>query len=220
VELTDLEQLDRELGLEDDPLDELDELDFLADAELAAAEFADAVAKVDISDFSRRDNHRIKERLRQHPDVIDILAGWKQGGSDAAALRALEALVKGWSVIPSPDGPKAVSVALEAVESQLGRCAWPGCEKPRKQRQGGTTGRQPKHCHKHTFEAKRKADRERLRAKRGGTLKVPGCCREWTRSGHRGKCQQHRDYEAASRPEYPLSAIEAAYLGTDGFHIV
>jgi hypothetical protein len=206
---TDLAELVRQLDLEDE-LDgfELDEYD------LADSEFADQAAWVNPDTLTRRDARKLKQLLREHPAVQAILDDWNMGGDTQDAYSALGTLLETWG-ITTLDGS---SVSLEAVGGHLGECAWPGCSLPRKQRQG-PSGRYPRHCLTHTFEAKRKADRERLRAKRAGVLAVPECCKEWTRSGHRGECQQHRDYEAASRPPYPLTAVEAAYLG-NGFHLI
>ena len=207
----DLEQLDRELGFDVDPLDDLDDSAFIA------MEFQDQATQVDPETLTRGDIHKLKDLLREHPAVDDILDTWVHDSDDQSAASALEALVETWGITP-PDGRKAVSVSLEAVESYLGGCAWPRCREPRKQRQGPTKGRNPRHCAVHTGEAKRKADRDRLRLKRSGVLAVPECCSAWVKSGHRGKCQQHRDNEAARTLPYPLAAIEAAYL-SDGFHL-
>lgn len=213
----DLKQLDVQLD-DDDLLDDLDDLD-LDDGDLIAMEFLDQAAKVNPETLTRRDVHQLKELLREHPAVGMILDDWNSGATGAAAEKTLEALVSGWGMTTTPGGRKAASVSLEALSSHLGECAWPGCSLPRKQRRG-TRGRHPRHCHGHTIEAKRKADRERLRVKRSGTLKLRECCRQWQQTGRRDRCQQCRDYEAASKPAYPLSAIEAAYLSEGGFHLV
>jgi hypothetical protein len=213
--MIDLDQLDRELELDD--LDELDDFDELDDSELAAAEIADALAELGSSP-SRKSIHGITERLREHPAVWAMLDEWNIG-DDASAEKALANLAGEFGVIVPGPCRKAASVHLDAVSDSLAECAWPGCKEPRKERQG-SRGRHPKHCPKHTFEWKRKADRERLRVKRSGTLKLSDCCKEWSQSGHRGRCQQHRDNAAASAPPYPLTAIEAAYLGAPGFHLV
>jgi hypothetical protein len=206
---------------EDDELDELDEfdlLDDLDDGDLIAADFTDQATRVNLDTFTRRSCGKLKNTLREHPAVRNILDDWIHDRNDQGAVSALEALVKPWGITPL-DGQKAASVSLEAVESYLGECAWSGCREPRKERQG-SRGRHPKHCHGHTLEKKRKDDRERIKAKRAGVLVVPECCKDWNRSGHRGKCGQHRQHEAASGPQYPLTAIEAAYLSEGGLHLV
>ena len=211
----DLEQLDRELGLDEDPLDEYDELD---DGDLIAIEFQDRAAQLNLDTLTRRDVRHLKELIRDHPGVDDILDTWIHDRDDNAADVALEALAETWGIPVPLDGHKAASVSLKALEDHLAECSWPGCTEPRKERQG-SRGRYPRHCHLHAVEKKRKDDRERIAAKRAGAVKLRECCQDWVKSGHRGKCLQCRQWAAASQPPYPLSAIEAAYLGAGGFHL-
>lgn len=215
--MIDLKELGKQLELED-PLDELDELD-LDDGDFIAMEFLDQVARVKPDTLTRRDSRKLKGLLREHPAVRNVLDDWVIDRDDAAAGMALGALAEDWGITSLDSSRNVSSVSLEAVQDLLGQCSWPGCSLPRKERQG-SRGRHPKHCPDHTVERKRKDDRERIAAKRAGVLVLPECCKDWVKSGHRGKCGQHRQSEAASRPPYPLSAIEAAYLGAGGFHLV
>jgi hypothetical protein len=193
-------------------LDDLDEFDLWDDdADLIELEFLDDLAGMGGAPASRRDACRLKAIMRDHPAVLGILADWDSGGQDDVALEALGELLEGWGVPVSPDVRDTPSAAGST-------CDWDGCPLPPKPRKG-TRGRIPRHCEAHTLEKKRKDDRERIKAKRSGALKVRPCCQEWVRSGHRGSCRQCRDFEAESRLRYPLSAVEKTYFEAGGFHL-
>jgi hypothetical protein len=207
-----LDQLDHELGLDD--LDGPDLWD--DDADLIELEFVAGLEAMGGRPATRRDAWQLKTILRDHPAALGILADWDMDGQDAVALEALGELLEGWGVPVRPDGQDAPSGAEGAAGSL---CDWPGCTLPPKPRKG-TRGRIPRHCEAHTLAKKRKDDRERIKAKRAGTLQIGPCCREWVNSGHRGKCSQCRAFEAESKLPYALTAIERTYFEAGGFHLV
>jgi hypothetical protein len=133
----------------------------------------------------------------------------------------LEALVEAWEPGIAPqglDGLYGLPCTPDGVSA--GRCPWPGCTSLRKER-AGPVGRLPARCETHIRESKLKQDRDRQRAIYAGTLTRRPCCADWKASGRRkGKCPQCREGERAARQDFPLSAVEAAYLAANGFHLV